>query len=256
MTQDEALTILGVTSSASDKEVSDAYRALAEIYHPDRYGSASAKAREEAARRMSRVTEAYDVVKRGRSGAAESSGESYSSGTSSGPSPSGGRGTRASQTSSSSVLNSRGGGVKVVPILVLVIAVLGGFFLVWSVLDGDGGRFEGAEDLYDALGCTRFSTGGGDISEDSDAEGYSVEYSGCRLENGLLITFGVWEEDGRIDSFLDMQRKQCLDPANSEFSFCGFFTVGPNWYVGSHTRAEAEHVQDIVGGTIREVSRR
>ena len=66
MTQDEALTILGVTSSASDKEVSDAYRALAEIYHPDRYESASAKAREEAAHRMSRVTEAYDVVKRAR----------------------------------------------------------------------------------------------------------------------------------------------------------------------------------------------
>lgn len=66
MTEGEALEILGVNRSASDKEVADAYRALAEIYHPDRYGTASSNAREEAARRMSRLTEAYDVVKRAR----------------------------------------------------------------------------------------------------------------------------------------------------------------------------------------------
>lgn len=256
MTEDEALAVLGITRSASDKEVADAYRALAEIYHPDRYGSASAKAREEAARRMSRLNEAYDVIKRARAGSA--SGGPPSSNAPTGPSASGGSAsTEETPTRFSGAVGSHSGGMKVVGLLLLVGVLLTGFFVVRNFLDRDGGPFEGAQALYDELGCTRFLTGGPrGIDQESDPQGYSFEQAGCRLEDGTLVIFVVWEEDGRVDAFLDLRRRACLDSANSELSYCGFHVVGPNWSVKTQTRSEAEHVQDIVGGTIREVSRR
>lgn len=256
MTEDEALGILGVSRSASDKDLADAYRALAEIYHPDRYGSASSKAREEAARRMSRVTEAYDVVKRARAERAASGGSRYSSEASSGrPPPDATQRSGPPPTWFSGALDSRSGGIKVVGVLLLVVALLGGFFVVRSFLDRGGGRFEGAEALYDELGCTRFLTGGPrGIEKGSDEQGYSIEQAGCRLENGTLVIFVVWEEDGRVDVGIQGRQAMC-DAQYRGDPGCGFFTVGPNWYVMSDTRSEAEHIQDLVGGTIREVRR-
>ena len=53
--------VLGISSSASDEEVKNAYRNLAKKYHPDNYASAPDVA-ELAAEKMSQVNEAYDAI--------------------------------------------------------------------------------------------------------------------------------------------------------------------------------------------------
>ena len=57
--------VLGISSDADPETVEEAYRRLAQIYHPDRFGSSSAKGvREEAERRMKAVNEARDEIRR------------------------------------------------------------------------------------------------------------------------------------------------------------------------------------------------
>lgn len=50
--------ILGVLSTAEDVVIQGAYRALAQRYHPDRYGGSQ----EEANARMSEINEAYRIL--------------------------------------------------------------------------------------------------------------------------------------------------------------------------------------------------
>ncbi len=58
--------ILGVSESATDDEVKEAYRALAKKYHPDRYIDDGLK--EMATAKMQEINEAYDTIKDMRSG--------------------------------------------------------------------------------------------------------------------------------------------------------------------------------------------
>ena len=57
--------MLGVSAGASAQEVAEAYRTLAQIYHPDRYAEAPARVQAEATRRMQAVNTAYMQVRRG-----------------------------------------------------------------------------------------------------------------------------------------------------------------------------------------------
>jgi molecular chaperone DnaJ len=61
--------LLGVPSSATEEEVSKAYRRLAKVYHPDvNHGSA------EAAKKMSEINEAYDAIKSGKAAQGQAAG--------------------------------------------------------------------------------------------------------------------------------------------------------------------------------------
>lgn len=57
--------VLGVSPTASPLEITAAYRILAQIYHPDRLQSAPENVREEAARRMRELNEAYAFASKG-----------------------------------------------------------------------------------------------------------------------------------------------------------------------------------------------
>lgn len=61
MNADEAAAILGLEPSASAEDVKCAWRELAQMLHPDRYGSNS-KLRARAERQMAQVNEARDVL--------------------------------------------------------------------------------------------------------------------------------------------------------------------------------------------------
>lgn len=54
--------VLGVAAGASPAEVNDAYRRLAEIYHPDRYATARPQVQQEAARKMRELNQARDAL--------------------------------------------------------------------------------------------------------------------------------------------------------------------------------------------------
>ena len=54
MTVDEALSVLGLESDAAPDDIEVAWRELAQMLHPDRYGS-NAKLRRRAERQMSRI---------------------------------------------------------------------------------------------------------------------------------------------------------------------------------------------------------
>ncbi|MBQ5390575.1 MAG: J domain-containing protein [Clostridia bacterium] len=67
--------VLGVSESATDEEIKEAYRALAKKYHPDRYIDEGLK--EMATEKMQQINEAYDAIKDIRAG--KSSSGSYGS---------------------------------------------------------------------------------------------------------------------------------------------------------------------------------
>jgi hypothetical protein len=57
--------ILGVSSKASPKEITEAYRTLAQIFHPDRFVDSPENVRREAERRMKNLTQAYALARKG-----------------------------------------------------------------------------------------------------------------------------------------------------------------------------------------------
>ena len=61
---DDAYALLGVSPGASLEEVTQAYRALVQIYHPDRYADAPPRVQEEANKRMQALNAAYDELRR------------------------------------------------------------------------------------------------------------------------------------------------------------------------------------------------
>ena len=67
MTQEEALTALGLEGDATQDEITAAYRELAQMLHPDKYGK-SKRLRERAEQQMRVINEARDVLLRGRTG--------------------------------------------------------------------------------------------------------------------------------------------------------------------------------------------
>ena len=70
--------VLGISPSATNEEVKEAYKALAKKYHPDNYiDSPLADMAEE---RMKEINEAYDEILRQRTNSSESSSNSYTSG--------------------------------------------------------------------------------------------------------------------------------------------------------------------------------
>ncbi len=60
--------VLGVHQGASRAEIADAYRVLAQIFHPDRFAGSPEKIREEAQRRMGELNEAYRMISDGSAG--------------------------------------------------------------------------------------------------------------------------------------------------------------------------------------------
>ena len=70
--------VLGITSTASDEEVKEAYRRLARKYHPDNY-SADNPLADLATEKMKEINEAYDAIKNERIDAKmrEQTGEGY-----------------------------------------------------------------------------------------------------------------------------------------------------------------------------------
>ena len=69
--------ILGVSESATDEEIKEAYRKLAKKYHPDRYIDDGLK--EMATEKMQQINEAYDLIKDMRAGKSTGTGYSTSS---------------------------------------------------------------------------------------------------------------------------------------------------------------------------------
>ena len=61
MTMDEALTVLGLSPDADREDIASAYRELAQMLHPDKYGD-NKRLRERAERQMRSINEARDVL--------------------------------------------------------------------------------------------------------------------------------------------------------------------------------------------------
>ena len=57
--------VLGVSPKASPKEISEAYKTLAQIFHPDRFVDSPENVRREAERRMKNLTQAYALARKG-----------------------------------------------------------------------------------------------------------------------------------------------------------------------------------------------
>jgi hypothetical protein len=57
--------ILGVSPKASKKEITEAYRTLAQIFHPDRFVDSPEAVKREAERRMKNLTQAYALARKG-----------------------------------------------------------------------------------------------------------------------------------------------------------------------------------------------
>ena len=60
--------VLGISERASSKEITAAYRVLAQIFHPDRFVEAPVRVQREAERRMAQVNEAYALARKGFNG--------------------------------------------------------------------------------------------------------------------------------------------------------------------------------------------
>lgn len=58
--------ILGIKPKASPAEITEAYRTLAQIYHPDRWAGAPENVRREADTRMKELNEAYELARKGQ----------------------------------------------------------------------------------------------------------------------------------------------------------------------------------------------
>lgn len=78
MTREEALTALGLESGATQEEIAAAYRELAQMLHPDKYGK-SKRLRERAEQQMRVINEARDTLTRGCTRSRSTSGSSTSS---------------------------------------------------------------------------------------------------------------------------------------------------------------------------------
>ena len=59
---DDPYALLGVDRDATRSEITEAYRALAQIYHPDRYAEAPPRVQAEAATRMQSLNAAYEQL--------------------------------------------------------------------------------------------------------------------------------------------------------------------------------------------------
>ena len=70
--------VLGVSPSATDEEIKDAYRALVKKYHPDKF--ADSDLAELANEKMKEVNSAYDEIQKMRSGGNQSRSNQYSGG--------------------------------------------------------------------------------------------------------------------------------------------------------------------------------
>lgn len=64
MTREEALSVLGLSADAGREDITAAYRELAQMLHPDKYGD-SKRLRERAERQMRSINEARDVLLKG-----------------------------------------------------------------------------------------------------------------------------------------------------------------------------------------------
>lgn len=64
MTRDEALNVLGLDAGAGREEISAAYRELAQMLHPDKYGD-NKRLRARAEQQMRTINEARDVLLKG-----------------------------------------------------------------------------------------------------------------------------------------------------------------------------------------------
>ncbi len=67
--------VLGVSSTATDEEVKDAYRKLAKKYHPDQYADSPLK--DLADEKMKEINEAYDTIVSQRRGRQDGGGYTY-----------------------------------------------------------------------------------------------------------------------------------------------------------------------------------
>lgn len=66
VTLQEAYRTLGISSTATNEEVRQAYRQMALRYHPDRVASQGDSARHEAEKKFREITEARDIIMRAR----------------------------------------------------------------------------------------------------------------------------------------------------------------------------------------------
>lgn len=84
MTRDEALSVLGLNEGAGREEISAAYRELAQMLHPDKYGD-NRRLRARAERQMRAINEARDVLLKGARASRRTSGDRSSSAAASSP---------------------------------------------------------------------------------------------------------------------------------------------------------------------------
>jgi len=66
VTLQEAYRTLGISETATDEEVRQAYRKMALRYHPDRVETQGEAARQEAEKKFREITEARDIIMRAR----------------------------------------------------------------------------------------------------------------------------------------------------------------------------------------------
>ncbi len=69
--------ILGLEAGASPEEVKEAWRDLAQVWHPDRFGD-NERLRKKAQEKLKEVNEAYQILRKGSAGAARAAKESRS----------------------------------------------------------------------------------------------------------------------------------------------------------------------------------